>query len=103
MPQLRQDGRKRRLTLSLEKATAAFLKRYCLETHASSISACVEELIRTYRSNLEMKAISVQMSAYYDSITPQEQAEEAAWGTVGEAALAGSETEEAVQLASAER
>jgi len=73
--------------LSLEKTTAAFLKRHCEEKYEPSLSACVEHVIAAYRRSVEIGAVSDQVTAYYDSLSPREQAEEAAWGVVGEAAL----------------
>lgn len=92
MPQTRQTvGRKQRLTVSLDKGTVKFLKS-CARTKASSISACVEQMIATSRRISETERLSVQTVAYYDSLSEQERREEAAWGELAENELAKAES-----------
>ncbi len=79
MAQARQKaGRKERLTLSLERGTVRFLKS-CAKAKASSVSACVEQII------------AVSRQTYYDSLSEQERREEAAWGEFAESELARAE------------
>ena len=83
-------GHKERLTLSLEKGTVKFLKN-CAKTKASSVSACVEEIIATSRQTSETERLSAQILAYYDSLSEQERREEGAWGEFAESELAKAE------------
>ena len=86
----RRAGHKERLTLSLEKGTVKFLKN-CAKTKASSVSACVEEIIATSRQTSETERLSAQTLAYYDSLSEQERSEEAAWGEFAESESAKAE------------
>jgi hypothetical protein len=84
MPQTRQKaGRKERLTLSLERGTVRFLKS-CAKAKASSVSACVEQIIATSRQTSETERLNAQILAYYESLSEQERREEAAWGEFAE-------------------
>lgn len=88
MPQARRRaGRKERLTVSLDKGTVKFLKN-CARTKASSISACVEQMIAASRRVSETEQLTARTVAYYDSLSGQEQREEAAWGEFAENELA---------------
>lgn len=92
MPQTRQTaGRKERLTVSLDKATVKFLKS-CARTKASSISACVEQMIAASREISETKRLNAQTVAYYDSLSDQERREEVEWGEFAESELAKAES-----------
>jgi hypothetical protein len=92
MPQTRQTaGRKERLTVSLDKGTVKFLKS-CARTKASSISACVEQMIAASRQISETEQLNAQTVAYYDSLSEPERREEAAWGEFAEDELAKAES-----------
>ena len=92
MPQTRQTaGRKERLTVSLDKGTVKFLKS-CARTKASSISACVEQMIAASRRIAETERLNAQTVAYYDSLSDQERREETAWGEFAESELAKAES-----------
>ncbi len=83
-------GRKERLTLSLERGTVRFLKS-CAKAKASSVSACVEQIIAVSRQTSEAARLNAQILAYYDSLSEQERREEAAWGEFAESELARAE------------
>ena len=84
-------GHKERLTLSLERGTVKFLKN-CARSKASSVSACVEEIIATSRQTSETERLNAQILAYYDSLSEQERREEAAWGEFAESEQAKAES-----------
>lgn len=88
MPQIRRKiGPKERVTLSLEQGTVKFLKS-CAKAKASSVSACVEQIIASARQTSETERLNAQTLAYYDSLSEQERREEAAWGEFAESELA---------------
>lgn len=92
MPHPRQKvGRKERVTLSLERGTVKFLKN-CARAKASSVSACVEQIISRSRQTSEVERLNAQTLAYYDSLSEQERREEAAWGEFAESELTRAES-----------
>lgn len=87
MPQTRQKvGPKERITLSLEKGTVQFLQS-CAKAKASSVSACVEQIIASSRHTSETERRNGQTLVYYDSLSERERREEAAWGEFAESEL----------------
>src|SRR6266705_4120791 len=74
MAQGQKAGRKERLTLSLERGTVRFLKS-CAKAKASSVSACVEQIIAASRQTSEAARLNAQILAYYDSLSEQERRE----------------------------
>lgn len=60
MPQTRQKvGPKERITLSLEKGTVQFLQS-CAKAKASSVSACVEQIIASSRQTSSFHPIRLK-------------------------------------------
>ena len=82
---------KARITVSLRKDTARFLKVVCTEIHAPSMSACIEDLISAYKRNREREQLNAQTVAYYDGISQEERRDNVAWGELGEREMASSE------------
>ena len=94
MPRARQGRATReRVTVSLAKGTAKFLRKHCHEIAAPSLSACVETLVATYRRKLEQEDLDTQTRAYFDSLSESERREEAAWAELATGARADFEFE----------
>lgn len=75
-----QSSRKARKTFSLSKESVSYLESLRKARKGGSISSVLEELIRQRRQSEEMKRISASVTRYYDSLTPDEEAEDRAWG-----------------------
>ncbi len=84
----RRQSTKERITLSLNKGTADFLRRRLEATKENSLSALAEKIIAREKRHLELNQLSAQVSAYYDSLPEAERSEDAAWGELGETELA---------------
>ncbi len=84
----RRQSTKERITLSLKKGTADFLRRQREVTKESSLSALAEKIIAREKRHLELSHLSARVSAYYDSRPDAERREDAAWGELGETELA---------------
>jgi len=78
---------KERITFSLNKATAVFLRRQVAAEEQASLSALLEAIIAREKERLELRQLSGQVSAYYDSLSEDERREDAAWGALGESEL----------------
>ena len=48
------------------------------------MSSVLEDLIRAQQEAKEVERISASFTRYYDSLSPQEQAEDRAWGQFAE-------------------
>ena len=83
-----RHSNKQRITLSLNRATAAFLRRQVAVEEQASVSALVESIIAREKERLELGHLSAQVSAYYDSLSDGERREDALWGELGETELA---------------
>ena len=96
---------KERLTISLSREAIKILKAIKAQAKSPSMSALIESIVADLKSRNEIEQLSVQTSAYYDSLSPAQISDDAAWGALGESALAqdGVENEERPQLAHAER
>jgi hypothetical protein len=84
----RRHSTKERITVSLNKATAAFLRRQLATQAQGSFSALVESIIAREKRQVELQHLSAQVTAYYDSLPEGERREDAAWGELGETELA---------------
>lgn len=76
----RQSSAKAKRTFSLSRQTVAFLEAERKASHRASLSAVLEEIVRRHQEEKEMERISVAFTRYYDSLTPEEAAEDRAWG-----------------------
>ncbi len=79
---------KERITFSLSKRTADFLRHYQTQTRADSLSALLESIIARELRHNELRQLNARVSKYYDSLSDQECQDNAAWGELGEAELA---------------
>lgn len=78
MPQ--SSGKRERKTFSLSRESVRYLELLRKTRKGKSISSVLEDLIRQRRESEEMKRISASVTSYYDSFTPEEAAEDRAWG-----------------------
>jgi hypothetical protein len=79
MPQS-SSARKARKTFSLSNESVRYLESLYKARKGKSISSILEDIIRQRRESEEMKRISASVTRYYDSLTPEEVAEDRAWG-----------------------
>jgi len=75
-----QSARKARKTFSLSRETVRYLESLRKETKKDSMSSVLEDVIRQQQQTKEMERISASVTRYYDSLTPEEIAEDRAWG-----------------------
>ena len=76
----RKNTRKAKRTFSLSPDIVSYLESERKATRQRSLSAVLEELVRQYQQAREMERVSASVTRYYDSLTPDEVAEERAWG-----------------------
>lgn len=74
------DARKEKKTFSLSRQSVMFLEALRRERRSRSISSVLDEMIRQQEQATEMERISASVTRYYDSLTPEETAEDRAWG-----------------------
>ena len=75
-----QSSRKAKRTFSLSRQTVAFLESERRARRQKSLSAVLEEIIRSQQEEKDMERVSAAFTRYYDSLTPEEIAEDRAWG-----------------------
>jgi hypothetical protein len=79
-----QSRRKARKTFSLSRQAVTYLESLRKETKRESMSSVLEDIIRAQQESKEVERISASFTRYYDSLTPEEQAEDRAWGQFAE-------------------
>lgn len=84
---------KERITISLSRGAAKFLRTFRARVKAPSISALFETILEDLRGGDEMAHLNAKVRAHYDSLPDADVREDAAWGRVGEAALTEGEIE----------
>jgi hypothetical protein len=70
-------------TFSLSKDVIDILERYKNERKAGSLTAAVEEIVREWTA----ARLAQQVTAYYDSLSDEEVAQEKSWGAFSETQL----------------
>ncbi len=75
---------KEKRTFSLSRQSVMYLETLRKERRAKSLSSVVEEVIRQQQQAKELERISASVTRYYDSLTPEETAEDRAWGDFAE-------------------
>ena len=70
-------------TFSLSKDVIDILERYKRERKAGSLTAAVEQIIREWTA----ARLTQQVTAYYDSLSDEEVAQEKTWGEFSETQL----------------
>ena len=63
----------------------AYLEAVRRETKRPSMSSVLEDIIRQQQQTKELERISASFTRYYDSLTDEDRAEDAAWGQFAEA------------------
>lgn len=76
----RTGTRKARKTFSLSRETVQYLESLRKERKKDSMSSVLEDVIRQLQQTKELERISASVTSYYDSLTPEETAEDRAWG-----------------------
>lgn len=74
------NARKARKTFSLSRESVHYLESLRKARKGKSISSVLDDLIRQKREAEDLKRISASVTRYYDSLTPEEFAEDRAWG-----------------------
>jgi len=77
---MRRAGRKARKTFSLSPKTLKYLESLRRERKHDSLSSVLESVVRQQQQAREMERISASVTKYYDALTPEEIAEDRAWG-----------------------
>ncbi len=76
--------RRQRRTFSLAPEVIEYIEQVQKKEDAPSLSAAFEAIVRAQREKEWMERINAETTAYYDSLTPEEIAEDRAWAeTVG--------------------
>jgi len=89
MPRVRRTTKgKERITVSLSRKSAKFLRTIRAEVRSPSMSALFEKIVADLQGKTEMEQLDAKIRAYYDTLPESDIKEESAWGAVGEAALA---------------
>ncbi|MGH9501114.1 MAG: hypothetical protein ACRD3L_18390 [Terriglobales bacterium] len=73
-------NRKARKTFSLSRETVKYLESLRKERKMGSMSSVLEDVVRQLQQTRELERISAAATRYYDSLTPEETAEDRAWG-----------------------
>ena len=74
------SGPKARKTFSLSREAVKYLESLRKERKKASMSSVVEDVVRELQQAKELERISASTTRYYDSLTPEEIAEDGAWG-----------------------
>lgn len=75
--------RKIRKTFSLSPVNVSTLERFRKQRRQPSLTASLEAILEEWRIHQEKERLAAETTAYYDSLTPEQQREEAAWGELG--------------------
>jgi hypothetical protein len=78
---------KEKRTFSLSRDVVEYLEKGCAETHAPSLSAYLESVVREFQAKVEMEKREAATMAYYDGLTADEIDEQAEWGRAGAASI----------------
>ncbi|MGH9530827.1 MAG: hypothetical protein ACRD2Q_00430 [Terriglobales bacterium] len=79
--------RRQRRTFSLAPETIAYIEQVQKKQDTPSLSAAFEAIVREQQQKEWMDKINAETTAYYDSMTEEEAAEEKAWGEMAARAL----------------
>jgi hypothetical protein len=95
------SGRKERLTVTLSRNSAEYVRTISAEEH-SHVSTVMERMIEAARHARELKQLNANISAFYDTLPDSAVRKDDAWGQIGAAgltALVESQTEENIHEA----
>jgi len=73
-------ARKAKKTFSLSRQSVMYLESLRKEKRSKSVSSVLEDILRQQQQAKEMERISASVTRYYDSLSPEEIAEDRAWG-----------------------
>jgi hypothetical protein len=93
---------KERITVSLSRESAKFLRTIRSDTQSPSMSALIERIVADLQSKTEMDQLDAKVKTYYDALPESAIREESVWGALGEAALAVEEDVQRPEMAVAE-
>jgi hypothetical protein len=88
----RPSSRKQRLTFSLSQRAVRFLKSYSAKSKARSVSAALESILAERELQKKRDDLEANMTAYYDSLSPEEQEADRVWGEFSELQMTDTET-----------
>ena len=88
---------KERITVSLSRESARFLRAFRDRVRSPSMSALFEKIVADLQGQVAMEQLDARITAYYDSLRETDIQEDAGWGAIGEAALASQREEEECQ------
>jgi hypothetical protein len=88
-----KSTKKERVTVSLSRDAARFLRSFRDQVKAPSVSALLESILANLKGAHEMDQLNARVNAYYDSLSDSDVREDAAWGQFGESALLETEIE----------
>ena len=89
---IKTRARKARFTVSVSQETIALLREIQARVQSPSMSALIERIADDLRGKAELENFESKMKAHYDNMSEADREEEAAWGKLGESALASLET-----------
>lgn len=90
--QSKTKSRKRRLTVSLSREAADFLVAFSASSKARSVSAALESILAERELQKKRDDLAANITAYYDSLSPEEQEADRAWGEFSELQMTDTET-----------
>jgi hypothetical protein len=90
MPRRTAPG-KERLTVSLSREAARFLRAFRAHAKSPSMSALFEKMVADLQGKVEIEHLDAKLRTYYDTLSASDVKEESAWGAAGEAGLASLE------------
>jgi hypothetical protein len=76
----RRGTRKAKRTFSLSREAMAYLESERRAIREKSLSAVLEGIVLREQQQKEMERVSASFTRYYDSLSPEEIAEDRAWG-----------------------
>ena len=76
--------KKQRQTFTLSAESMKYLAEVGRETHTTSKSAVLDEILLEKRREREVARSEAAISAYYDSLSDQQVAENEAWSAIAE-------------------
>ena len=71
---------KQKRTFSLSSESVEYLETVRKQKKAPSTSTVLDEMIRAQKHQAELAATDARISAYYDSLSDDDQADDLAWG-----------------------
>ncbi len=77
-------SRKHRKSFSLSGDVVEFLESFREESRQASLTAALESILRERKRQKELEKLSASVSAYYDSMSPEERRDESSWGEFAE-------------------